>query len=162
MASHARPNKPDKYQQGYYKLQNKDKYLGNPDEIIFRSSYEKRFCIYCDLNPRIKNWGSEIATIPYTDPLGKIRQYHIDFYIEVEDYNSKDFKKRMLVEVKPLAQTKHPKKPGSLTQKAVENYRYALETYQKDLCKWTAARQHATDHGMDFIIVTEKQLNMIK
>jgi hypothetical protein len=39
MASNARPNKPDKYHQGYYKLQNPEKYVGNPNEIIYRSSY---------------------------------------------------------------------------------------------------------------------------
>lgn len=162
MASSARPNKPGKYQQGYYRLQNIDKYLGNPDEIIFRSSYEKRFCIYCDLNPRVKKWGSEIATIPYVDPMGKTRRYHVDFYIELEDYNTKDFLKKMLIEVKPYEQTKPPKRPATLTQKTIESYRYSLELYQKDLCKWTAAKQHATDHGMDFVLVTEKQLNMIK
>ena len=162
MASHARPNMPGKYQQGYYKLHNVDKYLGDPTAIVFRSSYERRFCAYCDLNPKIKKWGSEISTIPYIDPEGKERRYHVDFYIEVEDMSTADHCKRMLVEVKPLNETKLPTKPKSLTLKVLRNYEYALKMYQKNLCKWNAAKQYATEKGMQFVILTEKHLNQIK
>lgn len=157
----SRPNMPGKYQQGYYQLQNPDKYIGNPAEIVFRSSYERRFCFYCDLNPRIKKWGSEVSSVPYQDPEGKVRQYHIDFYMELDVGNS-DMYKKLLVEVKPLHETAAPQKPGKLTPKQMQNYTYALKMYQKNLCKWTAAKQYAIDRGMEFIIVTEKHLNMIK
>ena len=37
-------HKPDlnskKYKQGYYKVQNKEKYIGNPNLVIYRSSWE--------------------------------------------------------------------------------------------------------------------------
>ena len=130
-------------------------------KIIFRSSYERRFCFYCDLNPRVKKWGSEISSVPYKDPDGKERQYHVDFYIELETANP-EMDKKMLIEVKPQHETAPPKKPGKITTKTAENYTYALKAYQKNLCKWSAAKQYATDRGMEFVIVTEKHLNMIK
>jgi len=162
MASNARPNKPSKYHQGYYKLQNPEKYVGNPNEIIFRSSYEKRFCFYCDLNPKVLKWGSEIITIPYVDPYGKTRRYHLDFYVELPGTNKRGPNKRLLIEIKPQKETHPPQRPNNLTVKVIENYKYALESYQKNLSKWMAAKQYAKDHGLEFIIVTEKHLNMIK
>jgi len=162
MASAARPNMPGKYYQGYYRLQNPDKYLGNPQEIIFRSSYEKRFCFYADLNPKILKWGSEISTIPYKDPYGKTRRYHIDFYIELANIDNPDYNKRLLIEVKPLHETQIPKKLKKLTPQQMLNYKYALTMYQKNLCKWDAAKKYASSHGMEFLIVTEQHLNSIK
>ena len=35
------------------------KYKGDSDNIICRSSWERRFCNYCDLNENILQWGSE-------------------------------------------------------------------------------------------------------
>ena len=162
MANNARPNKPGKYMQGYYSLQNIEKYIGDPTKIAFRSSYEKRFCFYCDLNSRVLKWGSETVTIPYIGPDGREHRYHTDFYMEVEDENNPEMPKKFLVEVKPLAQTKMPEKPGKLTERKIESYKYALLEYHKNIRKWKAAKEYAESRGMQFIIVTEKHLNMIK
>ena len=161
MASKARPNKPDKYIQGYYILQNPEKYIGNPNEIIYRSSYERRFCFYCDLNPKILKWGSEVVTIPYKDYLGKKHQYYIDFYVELENKLNMDIHKRLLIEIKPLKETNPPNRPGNYNAKALERYKNELETYYKNLAKWDAAKKYAKKHGMEFIIITEKHLNLI-
>ena len=38
---------------GQYKLLNRSKYKGNPGKIIYRSSWERNFMVYCDTNPNI-------------------------------------------------------------------------------------------------------------
>ena len=35
------------------------KYKGDPTNIICRSSWENKFCSWCDLNENIVEWGSE-------------------------------------------------------------------------------------------------------
>ena len=42
------------------------KYKGNPNNIICRSSWERKFCRYCDLNENILEWGSDCLL--YTSP----------------------------------------------------------------------------------------------
>ena len=39
-----------KTKQGYYKAKNPDKYIGDTELIIFRSSWEFGFCKYCDMS----------------------------------------------------------------------------------------------------------------
>ena len=45
------------------------KYKGNPNNIICRSSWERKFCRYCDLNEQVLEWGSEEFYIPYISPV---------------------------------------------------------------------------------------------
>jgi len=47
-----------------FKPSNPQKYQGNPRNIICRSSWERRFCNWCDLNENILEWGSEEFFIP--------------------------------------------------------------------------------------------------
>ncbi len=47
------------------------KYNGNAKNIICRSSWERRFCNYCDINESIIEWGSEEFFIPYVSPKDK-------------------------------------------------------------------------------------------
>ena len=69
-----------------YKPTNPNKYMGNPDNIICRSSWERRFCKECDTNPSIKKWASEEFSIPYVSPAdGKVHRYYPDFLIEKTD-----------------------------------------------------------------------------
>ena len=53
-----------------YKPSYPRKYKGNPDNIICRSSWERKFCKWCDLNENIMEWGSEEFWICllYTSP----------------------------------------------------------------------------------------------
>ena len=48
MAYNARPNQTSKYTQGYYELINESKYISNPNQIIYRSSLELKFCKFLD------------------------------------------------------------------------------------------------------------------
>ena len=45
------------------------KYKGDPDKIIYRSLWERKFMVYCDRNDAILEWGSEEIIIPYISPL---------------------------------------------------------------------------------------------
>ena len=54
-----------------YKPSFPKKYKGNPNNIICRSSWERKFCRYCDLNENILQWGSEEFFIPYVSPVDR-------------------------------------------------------------------------------------------
>ena len=51
-----------------YKPKNPQKYQGNPNNIICRSSWERKFCVWCDVNKNIISWASEEMSIPYLSP----------------------------------------------------------------------------------------------
>ena len=61
------------------------KYKGDVTNIICRSSWERRFCKWCDLNENITEWGSEEFWIPYRAPDGRVRRYFPDFIIKVKE-----------------------------------------------------------------------------
>ena len=69
-----------------YKPSFPKKYKGDPSNIICRSSWERRFCKWCDLNDNILEWGSEEFWIPYISPLDKrVHRYFPDFIIKVKE-----------------------------------------------------------------------------
>ena len=54
---------------GIYKPTNPKKYVGNPNNIVYRSLLERKFMLYCDRNPDITYWASEelaISCLLYT------------------------------------------------------------------------------------------------
>ena len=69
-----------------YKPHNPQKYRGNPTNIICRSSWERTFCKYCDLNENVINWASEEFSIRYISPIDyKTHRYFPDYLIEVNE-----------------------------------------------------------------------------
>ena len=91
------PNKPQKYR-------------GDYNNIVYRSSWERRFMLYCDRSDAIIEWGSEEIIIPYISPLdGRMHRYFPDFYIKVKQSDGSI--KKMLIEVKPKAQCGPPPIP---------------------------------------------------
>lgn len=149
-----------KYHQGHYIIRNPEKYIGDISSCVYRSSWERKFCAYCDVNPNILKWGSEVSTVPYIGPDNRPHKYHIDFYLEMPDPSGVN--KKLLVEVKPSNECRPPKAPEKMTAKAMESYEYSLKMYQKNLYKWQAAKQYAIDRGMQFVIVNENHLDKIK
>jgi hypothetical protein len=59
------------YRSGKYEPKNPEKYIGDIHNIIYRSSWEYRFCTYCDTNDAIVKWSSEPVSIDYYNPLDK-------------------------------------------------------------------------------------------
>lgn len=136
--------------QGYYICKNVEKYVGDPNNIIYRSGLELSMFKFSDLNPNILKWGSEIVTIPYLDQAsGKQRTYYIDLYIEYIDKNGKLLKS--IVEIKPYSETLPPNNRG-------KNFDKRLSEYMTNTSKWKAANAYAKMHDMEFKILTEKDI----
>jgi hypothetical protein len=130
------------------------KYKGNPRNIICRSTWERKFCNYCDLNESILEWGSEEFWIPYRAPDGRVRRYFPDFIIKVKE--STGDLKTYVIEVKPAKQTRPP-----LRRKRVsKSYLYEMKTYATNQAKWKAASEWCTDRMIEFKIITEKELGL--
>jgi hypothetical protein len=151
------PRKDALYKQGYYKLVNPQKYIGDPNKIIFRSSWEKRFATYCDHNDRIIAWSSEPMQIPYLNPVEKeMKPYNVDFYVRVK---TEDGYAEYLVEVKPLRQLQKPNSPvGRITEKKMISYTNAMKAYLVNMAKFNAAKEYARGRGWEFVVVTESML----
>jgi len=149
--------KKSKYIQGLYKPINPKKYNGDITNIVYRSSWEKRFFHWCDENSAIISWSSEEVIVPYFHYIDKkYHRYFVDARITIQDINGN--LETFLVEIKPYAQTQKPKYPGKTTKR----YLTEVQTYVKNRSKWAAAEQYAKDRGMKFIILTEHHLGITK
>jgi hypothetical protein len=78
----------------------------------------------------------------------------VDFYAKVK--NAEGEIKKYIIEVKPASQCKPPKKRKKITIK----YKSDLKTYIRNQSKWKAARKWAEKRGMEFVILTEKELDI--
>lgn len=156
-------HKPTGYgrtKKGYYKIKNPEKYLGNVNDIVYRSSWELKFMLYCDMNDKITKWVSESIKITYIDYKGKTRYYVPDFYLEIK---KGDYIKKLLIEVKPKYQTVEPKIPkGTISEKKLKKLKFDLANWQKNKYKWIHAIEWCKKRDIEFKIVTEEQLKYIK
>ena len=138
---------------GRYIPSNPRKYKGDSSNIIYRSSWERKFMVYCDRNDAILEWGSEEVVIPYVSPLdGKLHRYFPDFYIKVKQ--SSGSVKKMIIEVKPKKQCSPPKIPKRKTKYFLNEVR----TWGVNEAKWKAAVEWCKDRSMEFVILTEEHL----
>jgi hypothetical protein len=144
------PKGNTRYKQGYYTCNNIEKYLGNPGNIRYLSGLELLCFRYLDNNKNVLKWGSEIIQIPYFDKsTNKKRIYFVDIYAEFINNNNNITK--AIIEIKPLKQTQPPNVRG-------KGYQKRLCDYIKNISKWEYAKAYAKSNGMDFFILTEKQL----
>ena len=112
-----------------YKPSFPKKYKGDPNNIICRSSWERKFCRYCDLNENILEWGSEEFYIPYISPLDRrVHRYFPDFIMKVKE--STGHIKTYVVEVKPKRQTIQPKRNQGLLSHTSMNAKHMLSIKQ--------------------------------
>lgn len=138
-----------------YKPEYPQKYQGDPNNIICRSSWERRFCRWCDLNENILQWGSEEFYIPYISPIdNRVHKYFPDFIIKVKESTSQI--KTYVIEVKPKKQTKPPTKKSRVTK----SYLYEMKTYAVNEAKWKAAQEFCADRLIEFKIITEDELGI--
>lgn len=149
-----KPTHKSGYRQGYYTLTNPDKYIGDPRKIIYRSSWEYRFCRYCDTSLSVSKWSSEPIGVKYISPIDhKEHTYYVDFYMRIMEG---DTPIDCFVEVKPKASLEMPILEGkNVTTKKLKNYNYALKTYIINRAKFAAAKAYAEGRGYKFIVVTE-------
>jgi len=145
---------------GKFTPANAEKYIGDISKIRWLSLWERAVMKWLDKNTDVVRWGSEIVKIRYhceTDQ--KSHLYLIDFYVEFTDG------RRLLVEVKPSAQTTPPKQmntePSHISgarNRRRAKYLKEAKTYIKNMSKWKAAADFAKKNGMSFEIWTEQQL----
>ena len=131
------------------------KYKGDPTNIVYRSLWERKFMVYCDLNENILEWGREEIVLPYRSPVdGRVHRYFPDFYIKVKESTGRI--KKMIIEIKPKRQCSPPSKP----KKQTKGYLREAYEYAKNQAKWKAAREFCEDRMWEFKVLTEKELGI--
>ena len=138
-----------------YKPSYPSKYKGDFTNIICRSSWERKFCRWCDLNENILQWGSEEFHIPYISPVDRrVHKYFPDFIIKVRE--STGAIKTYVIEVKPYRETLPPV-PGKKQKKTLIR---ECKTYAVNQAKWKAAVEFCEDRRITFKVITEKELGI--
>ncbi len=139
---------------GRFKPKNPQKYKGDANNVIYRSSWEIRVMNYLDENPNVIWWGSEELPIPYYSPVDKKKhRYFPDFIAKMRKADGTIM--TYIIEVKPEKQTQPP------TQKRkTKTYLQEAITYEINKAKWYAAEEFCKDHGWQFQILTEKHLGI--
>ena len=138
---------------GKYKPINPNKYLGDPTNIVYRSSWERQCMLYFDKNENVVKWGSEEIVIPYRSPLdNKIHRYFVDFIIKVKTKDGAI--QTSLIEVKPFQQTQPPK----IQKRKTKRYLNEVTTFLTNEAKWIAAQEYCKDRKWKFEIITENEL----
>lgn len=139
---------------GWFKPKNPQKYRGNANNIVYRSSWELRCMKWFDTNENIVWWSSEELVIPYFSPVdNRMHRYFPDFVIRVKKKDGSQM--TYVIEVKPESQTKVP------TQKRrTKKYIQEAATYVINQSKWRAADKFCQDNGWQFQILTEKELGI--
>jgi hypothetical protein len=142
--------KNSKYRQGTFVPINKSKFIGT--KAFYRSGLELKFMRFCDNNSNVVMWGSENVVIPYISPIdGKVHRYFVDNFVAIKEGNTL---KKYLVEIKPSRQTDPPK----TKYRKKEHLIYEQSMYVVNQAKWQAAREFCKKKGMDFLILTEKEI----
>lgn len=143
----------DNIHKGKYTPQNPDKYIGDINNITYRSSWEKFVMKWADNNPDVVKWGSEVSKIKYrcgTD--GQIHTYYVDFTFKFKSG------KIYLIEVKPKKQTEKPKRSSGKSKQTLLTEEL---TWIKNTSKWVTASKYAKDNGLIFEVWTEDKLKKL-
>lgn len=136
---------------GLFRPKNPGKYIGDPQKIVIRSSWEARFFKWCDSTPAVLKWASEEFSIPYLyqapgDIAPKVKQYFPDAFVVYQD-TAGNIKKE-IIEIKPMKET-------VLTEKSSDRDKLA---WAQNQAKWKAASAFASKQGMSFRVITESSL----
>lgn len=159
--AHHPPNYKSRTKQGYFIPTNPHKYVGNVDEIVYRSSWEKRLMVVLDTNTNINKWGSETTFIPYFSQVKKkMAKYYPDFFIE--QTNKEGLSEKVMIEVKPHKETVAPIKPKRATAKSQDRYLKEYLTFRTNTDKWESAKAFCKSHGWRFLIMDEYSLGLKK
>lgn len=134
-----------------------EKYNGNANNIVARSSWELRVMKYLDLTENIIYWASEELVIPYISPIdGKQHRYFVDFILKVKNKNDDII--IHLWEIKPHIQTLMPVQGKRRSKKFLTE----CSTYIVNQAKWKAADEFCQSRGWKFSVLTEYELGIKK
>ncbi len=138
---------------GKYKPKFPQKYIGNPTKIIYRSLWERKFMVFCDINKNVLEWGSEEVVIPYRSPVdGKMHRYYVDFIVKTK--RDDGIVETTIIEVKPKKQCQPPKIPKRRTRRFLNE----VKRWGVNSAKWEAAEKYSELRGWKFKILTEDVL----
>ena len=142
-----------KYHQGRFNPRNPEKYIGDVQNIIYRSSWELKFMQWCDRSPKILKYGSEEFSIPYFNPVKeKVCRYFPDFIVEMLEDNGKI--EKYVIEIKPERQTVPPVQG----KKKNKTYINEVNTYAVNQSKWKSIVEWCEDRMIKFKVITENEL----
>lgn len=142
---------------GRYPVQNYAKYIGNAQQVFYRSMWELKFMKWCDNNPAVLEWGSEEVVIPYLSPVdGRVHRYFVDFFVKIRNANGTV--RRYLIEIKPKKFTEPPRRPAKQTRRYIQE----VSSYVINQAKWERARAFCEERDWRFLVLTEKELGIDK
>lgn len=144
----------NKTRKGFFKPKNPKKYNGDPNNIVYRSSWELYVMKYFDDHPNVIFWASEEVFVPYFNPVDqKMHRYFPDFIVKMQRKDNTVM--TYMIEVKPFSQTQQPERKRK-TKKFIQE----SVTYVINQSKWKAADEFCQEHGWKFQILTEKELGI--
>lgn len=167
--------KKGKTHEGFYKVRYKEKYIGDPSLVVYRSSWEFSFCKWCDYSPSIIRWSSEPVKVPYYDRVSKLKEckklgidpnnprnwivknYNTDFWIEIKSQD--DSIKKWFIEIKPKNKLVKPRPaPMDAPLKMQKKFNREAKEYMINEAKFAAMKEFAKRNGADFKVFTEDTL----
>jgi hypothetical protein len=141
-------------QKGWFRPRNPQKYRGDPNGIVYRSSWELKVMKYLDDNPAVIWWASEELPIRYVSPIDqKVHRYFPDFIVRTKRRDGQET--TMVLEVKPYRQTQMP-----VQKRKTQRFINEMATYAINQEKWKAADLFCKEHGWQFKLITEKELGI--
>lgn len=175
-----KPNQSEnaKTKQGYYNIQNPDKYVGDSKLVVYRSSWEYSFMKWCDYSPSVVRWSSEPLKVPYYDRVSKleenkrygldpnnpnnwkVRYYYTDFWVEVKKGDGNI--ERWFVEIKPAGKLIKPKPPAQNAKvQTIKRFNREAKEYLINEAKFAALNKWAEKNNAKFYIFTENTLRKV-
>ena len=138
---------------GRFTPSNPQKYIGDYNNIIYRSSWECRVMDKLDKADWCISWSSEEIAIPYLSPVdGKYHRYFPDFVVKYRDKSGSI--KTMMSEIKPHKQSQPPVQKKRVTKQYINE----VVAYGINQAKWKSANEYCLDRNWQFRVLTEKEL----
>ena len=161
--------------QGHYHVKHRDKYIGDPNLVVYRSGWEWSFCAWADASPSILRWSSEPVKVPYLDRLSpleeniklglnpnnprnwKKKNYNTDFWIEIDKGGPRP--EKWFIEVKPSKDLTKPKPiAANAPLREIKKYNAKMKTYITNEAKFAALTEWATRSGTKFCVFHEETM----
>jgi hypothetical protein len=133
---------------------NPEKYVGDLNNIIARSSWEIKLLNWLDGNPSVIIYNSEGLIVPYLSPVdNKEHKYYVDFLakMRLKDGTIKTY----AIEVKPAKEMVPPRKNKNKERMITE-----VTTYVTNQAKWAYAKEYCESRGIVFLVLNEHDLGI--
>lgn len=159
---------------GTYTMLHPEKYMPNAPLPQYKSEWEQKFFVLCDVHPLITMWGYEPPpiSIAYMSPkYQKISIYKPDIYVEITDKDTQQVTK-YLIEIKPTTYSVIPKMPKPPSNQADEaawarymkrkvSFEGKLMDVMVNHAKWAAAEEWCRLRGVNWFIANEKNMGRL-